>query len=65
MVFDPEVELAINVFPCEDAYTQERALLDQVLETVQPKEIWIADRNFCVQDFLWGLRGTGSVQLLQ
>ena len=60
VVFDPEVELAINVFPCEDAYTQERALLDQVLETVQPKEIWIADRNFCVQDFLWGIHDKGA-----
>lgn len=55
VVFDPETDLAINVFPCEDAYTQERALLDHVLETVQPNEIWIADRNFCVQDFLHGI----------
>lgn len=55
VVFDPETDLVINVFPCEDAYTQERALLNQVLETVQPQEIWMADRNFCVQDFLHGI----------
>jgi len=55
VVFDPETDLAINVFPCEDAYVQERALLGQVLETVQAQEIWIADRNFCVQDFLYGI----------
>ena len=55
MVFDHETDLAINVFPCEDAYVQERALLGQVLETVQAQEIWIADRNFCVQDFLYGI----------
>ena len=60
MVFDSEVELAINVFLCEDAYTQERALLDEVLETVRLKEIWIADRNFCVQDFLWGIHDKGA-----
>ena len=60
VVFDPETDLAINVFPCEDAYTQERALLDQVLETVQPQEIWIADRNFCVQDFLYGIHEKGA-----
>ena len=26
VVFDPETDRAINVFPCEDAYVQERAL---------------------------------------
>jgi len=25
----------VDVFPCEDGYTQERALLEQVLPTVQ------------------------------
>jgi hypothetical protein len=55
VVFDPETELAIDVFPCEDAYTQERALLGEVLKTVQPTDLWIADCNFCVQNFLWGI----------
>lgn len=60
VVFDPETDLAIDVFPCEDAYTQERALLGQVLETVQPMDIWVADRNFCVQDFLQGINEKGA-----
>jgi IS4 transposase len=60
VVFDPETDLASDVFPCEDAYVQERALLDQVLETVQPMEVWIADRNFCVQDFLQGIHEKGA-----
>jgi Transposase DDE domain len=31
-----------------------------VLETGQPQEIWIADRNFCVQDFLYGIHEKGA-----
>lgn len=34
----------------EDAYTQERALLDQV--EIDAGEVWIGDRNFCVRSFL-------------
>ena len=46
VVLDPSLMLAIDVFPCEDAYTQERALLPEVLATVKPNDLWIGDRNF-------------------
>ena len=39
VVLDPAAMLAVNVFPCEDAYTQERVLLGQVLPTVQEGEV--------------------------
>ncbi len=55
LVLDPVLRLPLNVFPCEDAYTQERALLPDVLPTVKPKDVWIADRNFCTRDFLAGI----------
>jgi hypothetical protein len=55
VVLDPERMLVCDVVPCEDAYTQERALVDQILARVQPKEVWIADRNFCTTRFLFGL----------
>ena len=45
----------IDVFPCADAYSQERSLLLAVLETVQANDVWIADRNFCTTGFLFGL----------
>jgi hypothetical protein len=53
VVFDPELGIAIDVFPCEDGHTQERALLTAVIETVQPKDAWIADRNFCVLEAMF------------
>ena len=61
VVFDPQWELAIDVFACEDGHAQERSLLDKVLLTVMHKDLWIADRNFCTQDFLFGIHENGGV----
>ncbi len=55
VVYDPALEMAIDVFPCEDGHAQERSLLEQVLATVEPGDVWIKDRNFCVRDFLCGI----------
>lgn len=55
VVLDPASMLVIDVFPCEDGHTQERALLDQVLPTVAPRDLWIEDRNFCTLKFLFGV----------
>lgn len=55
VVHDPELKMAVDVFPCEDGHAQERSLLPEVLETVQPRDAWIGDRNFCTTDFLAGI----------
>ena len=55
VVLDPRLMLATDVILCEDGHAQERSLLDQVLETVAAKDLWIADRNFCTTDFLFGI----------
>jgi hypothetical protein len=56
VVLDPRLMLAIDVFPCEDAYTQERALLQEVLTTVQASDLWIGDRsNLSTRRFLFGV----------
>lgn len=52
VVFDPQLGLAVDVFPCADGLAQERSLLGAVADTVQPEEVWVADRNFCVSGFL-------------
>jgi IS4 transposase len=54
-VLDPASLLITDLIPCEDAHTQERALLDRVLALVQPGEVWVEDRNFCTADFLTGV----------
>ena len=60
VVLDPELMLAIDVVPCEDGHAQERSLLGQVLETVADRDLWIADRNFCTTDFLFGIARRGG-----
>lgn len=55
VVLDPLLRLPLDVFPCEDGHTQERALLKDVVRTVSAGDVWIADRNFCTRDFLTGI----------
>lgn len=52
VVLDPQREMVMDVFPEEDGHAQERSLLPWVLEHVQPRQLWIGDRNFCTTDFL-------------
>src|SRR5512143_3809440 len=60
VVLDPRLMLATDVVVCEDGHAQERSLLDQVLECVADKDLWIADRNFCTTDFLFGIDRRGG-----
>jgi hypothetical protein len=57
--------LAIDVVLCEDGHAQERSRLDQVLQTVAKKDLWIADRNFCTTDFLFGIAHRGGSFLIR
>lgn len=61
VVLEPGLMLATHMIPCEDAHAQERSLLGQVLDLVEPRDLWIADRNFCTFGFLHGIRQRGSV----
>lgn len=60
VVYEPEWRLVTDVFPSEDAYTQERTLLPAVLETVQPSDLWLGDRSFATQAFCRGLWERGA-----
>ena len=55
VVLDPQLNLVVDVLPCEDGHAQERALFDQVLPLVKRGECWIEDRNFCTLKFLFGV----------
>lgn len=64
-VLDPALKLIIDLFPCEDAHTQERALLSQVLEIVEAGDLWIEDRNFCTNRFLFGIARKNAAFLVR
>ncbi len=55
VVLDPQWMLIVDVLPWEDAHAQERSLLEQMVPKVQPRDLWIDDRNFCTTKFLFGI----------
>lgn len=55
VLLDPERMLIDDVIPCEDGHAQERSLLDQVLPSIERRDLVIDDRNFCTLAFLFGL----------
>lgn len=60
VVFDPALDLILDLVPSEDAYTQERALWEEVLPKGQPSEWWLMDRNLAPQGFQGGLIQRGA-----
>jgi hypothetical protein len=62
-VYEPISGLVRDIIPEENAHTQERALLDQVV--VELGQLWIMDRNFCVRTFLFGILRSGAFFLVR
>lgn len=60
VILDPQLRMMVDVFPCEDAYAQERELLGQVIPTLSPGDLLIADRNFCTTQFAFDIREKGA-----
>lgn len=52
-VLDPRFKAICDFIPIEDGYAQELSGLDQIIETLAAKQLWIADRNFCTLKFLY------------
>jgi hypothetical protein len=65
VVMDPELGLARDAFMTPDGHASERTLLDEVLQTVGDKELWIADRNFCTLKFLFTIADKNAFFLIR
>jgi hypothetical protein len=65
VVLEPARMLITDIFPCEDGHAQERAILPEVLDAVQPGDLWVADRNFCTTDFLFGIAARQACFLIR
>jgi hypothetical protein len=65
VILDPQLMLAVDVFPCEDGHAQERSLLSGVLQSVRAGELWIEDRNFCTLGWLFGVEGKKAFFLVR
>ncbi|AWM37648.1 hypothetical protein GobsT_43510 [Gemmata obscuriglobus] len=55
VVLGPALMLITDIVACEDAHTQERALIEHVLPLVEERDVWAGDRNFCTVEFLRGV----------
>lgn len=55
VVRDGRTGILTDQIACEDAYTNERSLFARVLGLVRPDDLWLADRNFCTEDYLGGI----------
>lgn len=55
VVYDPRFNAVSDFFAMEDAYSQERSGLDDVIETLEKHQLWLADRNFCTLKFLYSI----------
>ena len=65
VVFDPRLGIVADVFPCADGHAQERRLLGEVSATVQAHDLWVADRNFCVNSFLCAIARTSAAFIVR
>jgi IS4 transposase len=65
VVRDDRTGLLTNVVPCEDAYTNERALSAAVLPLVESGDLWLADRNFCTDNYLSGIQTRDAFFLIR
>ena len=65
VVYDPDRDVMLHVLPCEDGHAQERSMLGAVLPLIQPKQGWLADRNFCTVGFLRGIRERQGYALIR
>lgn len=65
VLLDLQLRLVLDVVPCEDAYAQERRLLVEILPSIEPGDLILADRNFCCTRFLFGIRAQGAAFLIR
>ena len=64
-ILEPSCMLITDVLPCEDAHAQERSLLDAIVAKVRPGDLWLADRNFCVQWFVLAIAARGGFFIIR
>ena len=65
VVLDRSHKLIRNVFLTEDGHAQERSLINDVLDSVRKRDLWIADRNFCTLGMLFGMDGRDAFFLVR
>jgi IS4 transposase len=65
VVYDPEVDLVIDLIPCEDGHASERGLLPPALAAATRGELWMGDRHFCTSPAIRFATALGAAVLFR
>ena len=65
VVFDPNQHLVTDLLVCEDGHGSEQALMQQLLASIQPGQLWMADRNFSTRAILEGIQQAGGAFVIR
>jgi hypothetical protein len=59
-LLDLQTFLIDRIFLIEDGHAQERTVLGDVINAIQPNDVIIGDRQYCVTNFLQNIAGQGA-----
>lgn len=65
VVYDPDVDLVIDLIPCEDGHASERSLLPSALESATQDQLWMGDRHFCTSPAIRMATARGAAVLFR
>ena len=65
VVYEPAYDLVTHAFLQRDAHADERTRLDDVLELVEPGDLWIADSHFCTHDIMASIADAQAFVLIR
>ena len=60
VVYDPDLDLVVDLQPCEDAYASERVSVLPLLARAGAGQLWMADRLYCTLPVLQACEDTGA-----
>jgi IS4 transposase len=65
VVLDPRCRAIQDMFPIEDGHAQERTALNAVIQTVEARDLWVADRNFCTHKLMYEIAGRDAAFVIR
>ena len=65
VVYDPELDLVVDLVAGEDAHAQEPTYVPPLLAAAAPGELWLGDRNFATRGVVHALSARGAALLVR
>lgn len=60
VAYDPDLDLVVDIQPCEDAHASERVSVLPLLARASAGQLWMADRLYCTLPVLQACEDTGA-----